>query len=228
MLVCKKLVFTLFDVFFVKGLRVMLLRLPRFSMMALMAVYVLIQSGCMPGQSRIYAPSISASSAGQEAMEMYDANKDGKISGAELDKVPALISGLVPLNSSKEKGITAADITARIEKWKESKSGRMAFSCTITRKGKPLAGAEVKFVPEKFLGSKMPVCTGTTSDLGYVSVSEPVEGPDDPKGIPPGYHRREITKAGENIPAKYNTQTIFGIEIAPDRQDTGGLIFDIK
>ncbi len=29
---------------------------------------------------------------GQEAMNLYDTNKDGKISGAEFDKVPSLLA----------------------------------------------------------------------------------------------------------------------------------------
>ena len=33
---------------------------------------------------------------------------------------------------------------------------------------------------------------------------------------PPGWYRVEITKAGENIPAKYNTHTTLGQEIALD------------
>ena len=47
-------------------------------------------------------------------------------------------------------------------------------------------------------------------------LSAPVNSPDDARGVPPGWYKVEITKTGENIAAKYNTQTILGIEIAPD------------
>lgn len=206
----------------------MVLRMARFSMMALMAVYLSIPAGCMRQPSRIVPPSIDADNAGLKALEMYDNNKDGKISGAELDKVPALKDALPVLNSNTDKGVAAADITARIKAWQETKVGRMTLSCLITRNGKPLEGAEVKFVPEKFLGDNVPVCTGTTKGDGYAMISVPLSGPEDYPGVPPGYYRVEITKAGENIAAKYNTQTIYGVEIAPDTRRSSDLIFDVK
>ena len=160
---------------------------------------------------------------------MYDTNKDGKISGAELDKAPALKQGLTNFKSTPEKGVTAADITTRIIAWQGTKVGRIgSVTCSVTRGGKPVAGAEVKFVPEKFLGDTMPVCTGTTGPDGYAPMSAPVNGPDDAPGVPPGYYRVEITKPGETIPAKFNTQTIFGEEVCPDKRRLTGYDYDLK
>ena len=48
--------------------------------------------------------------------------------------------------------------------------------------------------------------------------SVPVNGPDDVQGVPPGFYRVEITKAGEQIPAKYNTATTLGGEV-PQMED---------
>jgi len=212
-----------------KGLRVMVIRLAQFSMTALAAVSLLIQSGCIRSPSRIVPPSIDADAAGQEAIKMYDTNKDGKISGAEFDKVPSLKQLLPGVKSLRDKGVTAADITARLKAWQATRVGRIgSVNCHITRNGKPLAGAEVKFVPEKFLGTNMPVCTGTTGLDGYASMSAPVSGPDDVPGVPPGFYRVEVTKPGENIPAKFNTQTIFGDEVAPDIMRMTGYDFDLK
>jgi len=38
------------------------------------------------------------------------------------------------------------------------------------------------------------------------------------EGVAPGFYRVEITKTGENIPAKYNTETSFDQEVAIRRQ----------
>ena len=38
-------------------------------------------------------------------------------------------------------------------------------------------------------------------------------------GLSPGFYRVEITKEGDNIPAKYNTATTLGLEIGPMGQD---------
>ncbi|MGD0654415.1 MAG: hypothetical protein ABSA16_08740 [Thermoguttaceae bacterium] len=179
--------------------------------------------------SRIVPPSIDADTAGQEAIKLYDADHDGKISGAELDKVPSLVKGLPNFPSTKEKGVTAADITARIKAWQATRTGRMGgVVCKITRNGKPLAGANVKFVPEKFLGGNMPECSGTTGMDGNAKISVPLTGPEDVAGVPPGYYRVEVTMADGSIPAKYNTQTILGEEIFPDKRGGGGMSFDIK
>jgi hypothetical protein len=40
-----------------------------------------------------------------------------------------------------------------------------------------------------------------------------VKSAEDPKGIPLGFYRIEVTKDGESIPAKYNTETILGIDV---------------
>jgi hypothetical protein len=37
-----------------------------------------------------------------------------------------------------------------------------------------------------------------------------------PHGVRPGFYRVEITKPGEKIPAKYNTEAILGQEVVID------------
>ncbi len=169
------------------------------------------------------------SDAGERAMAMYDKNKDGKISGVELDLVPAIKDSLKNFNTTKEKGVTAADINNRVKAWQDTRVGLMgSTTCVILHNGKPLAGAEVKFVPEKFLSDSIQESTGTTTPEGFASMTIPVD-PNDPgrRGVPPGWYKVEITKTGENIPAKYNLQTTIGAELAPDvRGDQ--LRFDLK
>jgi len=47
-------------------------------------------------------------------------------------------------------------------------------------------------------------------------ISASTADPRVPAGVPLGFYRVEVSKAGENIPAKYNTDTTFGQEVAPD------------
>ena len=107
--------------------------------------------------ARIYPLDIDVEAAGQEAIKLYDTNKDGKISGAELDKAPALKAAMETMGTNKDKGITADDITARIKAWQATKVGRIGgVGCTIIRNGKPVEDAEVKYVPEDFHGENHP------------------------------------------------------------------------
>jgi hypothetical protein len=172
------------------------------------------------------APAIDAVAAGAKAIELFDANKDGKISGAELDKCPALKTAFEPVNPSDKLEITAAMIAARIKDWQDSKLGRVGLGCIVLHNGQPLKGAEVKFVPENFLDDKVPTATGKTDAKGTALIGIPDQLP---LGITPGFYRVEITKTGENIPAKYNTETIFGLGVPSHHLGMEeGLKYDLK
>jgi hypothetical protein len=179
---------------------------------------------------RFYPPPIDAKKAGKLALEEFDADKDGKISGEEFDKVPSLKSNLKRLDADGDGAVTAEEITERIKFWQDVlRVGRMAVHCTVLHNGEPLSGAEVKFVPEKFLGKYMKVAKGTTGPNGLCRLSIPLEGPDDPPGLPPGFYRVEITKPGEKIPAKYNTATTLGVDCLVDNEAViRGIRFDLK
>jgi hypothetical protein len=186
--------------------------------------------GGMP--PRINAPAFDPAAAAAKAMEFYDANKDGKISGEELDKAPGLKAALKVMRTDMEKGITADQISLRVQKWIDSRIGRTSLHCMVTHNGQPLAGATVKFVPEKFLSDALTeTASGVTNQNGMAMLSVPVQpGPDAlPPGLAPGIYRVEITKDGENIPAKYNTETVLGQEISLDNLDMQmGIKYNLK
>ena len=83
----------------------------------------------------------------------------------------------------------------------------MPVHCKVTHNGKALAGVTVTFVPEPFLGGGMQKGTGTTSSAGVANIVSPYAADPAIRGMSPGFYRVEITKSGEKIPAKYNTQT---------------------
>jgi hypothetical protein len=170
---------------------------------------LVVGAGCPSTPPKLHVPQVSASQAAAQAMEMYDADKDGKLSGAELQKCPSLAK-----LAAGGQGVTADVIAGRIQAWKNMGVARMPIGFTVLRNGKPLAGAEVKFVPEKFLGENMVVCTGKTNENGVANPSIPTSGElYDPEGIPPGFYRVEVTKPGTEIPAKYNAETVLGLEV---------------
>jgi hypothetical protein len=136
---------------------------------------------------------------------------------------------MAQIDTTGEKAITAAMITARVKAWQNSKLGRMSLSCTVLHNGRPLADAEVKFVPEKFLGENMKEASGKTDQNGVAMISIPTTDRKDPPGVAPGLYRVEVTKATEKIPAKYNTETTLGQEVALDAAGIReGLKFDLK
>jgi hypothetical protein len=179
-----------------------------------LACILVVFQGCEKRPARVLPPGIN-SSAGDDAIKDFDTDKDKKISGAELNKCPGLKAAIEQVDKEKTGGITADMIYARIKDWKDSKLGKMSVGCMITRNNQPLADADVKFVPEKFLGDKLVTATGKTDQNGQAMMTVPVDPakPNDPPGMPPGFYRVEITK-GTEVPAKYNTQTVLGQEVA--------------
>jgi hypothetical protein len=121
--------------------------------------------------------------------------------------------------------VTADAIANRIKQWQASHIGRMRIICIVLRNGKPLAGARVEFVPERFLGDNVRIALGETNDDG-VATMKSGSLQDGLIGVAPGFYRVEITKPGTEIPSKYNTATVLGIEVAIDsegiRQETVG------
>jgi len=192
---------------------------------------LVVGAGCDMGAKPIRPPSINPAAAAKAAVDVYDANKDGKISGEELDRCPALKNSLDKLNPKsagvtggdvaatrspvkkadlKDDGITADMLQNMMDGWLKRRFGRLTYACQVYHNGQPLAGAAVKFVPEKFLGTAIPAAEGTTGMTGTASMSIPTVKPE---GVTVGFYRVEITKDGEAIPAKYNTESTLGVGI---------------
>jgi hypothetical protein len=151
-----------------------------------------------------------ASDAGAQAIAKYDTNKDNKISGAELEKCPALKIAIKHFDGNGDGAVTADEINARlavIEKQKITTKGIMGG---LMRNGKPFAGAHIKFISESFLGDQVKTAEVDTDASGGFVV-----------GLNPGLFRIEVTKANEKVPAKYNTATTLGKEVAVDSGDFG-------
>jgi len=202
-----------------------------FSRLATGALLVAIGAnwGCWGGgPSRVKAPSIDAAAAASGALKKYDANGDGKISGTELDKAASLKSSLSVLDTNGDKAISEDEIKARIDSWLESQLGRMGLIVVVTRRGKPLEGAKVTLVPEEFLGGAVPKATGTTDEGGGASLTAVGAAIEGAEGVAPGFYRVEITK-GSEIPARYNTETTLGVEVAMDAPGIQeGIRFDLQ
>ena len=175
-------------------------------------------TGC--GSSRVRPPSVDAAAATKQAMAEYDANSDGTLDEKELERCPSLKSCLVHLvdtvGGKKKTSITAAELQERIASYYPGEIGTMTFTCQVLLSNRPLSGATVRLLPEKFLGSAIKPAKGTTDAEGYVNLqAEEIDAP----GMHCGLYRVEISKkdAGgqETIPARYNAQTILGQEVAP-------------
>jgi hypothetical protein len=199
-------------------------------------MFIVPMASCNRGPARVGQPGISPSGAGSSAIEAYDKNNDGMISGTELEAVPALKAAFPRFDTSGDKGVSADEIAARVNAWKAMRTGLASVRLHVTLDGQPLTGAEVVFEPEPFLGDEVKKATGTTNQFGDVAPTVAKEDRPDPTlpgGVHFGLYKVRISKktnGREIIPARYNTATTLGQEVAYD--DPGilnnNLAFNLK
>jgi len=185
--------------------------------------------GCGNSVPPAIVPDLPAASAASDALKLYDKNGKGFLDAKDLEQVPGLKAAIKQVDANHDGKISEQEIADRIKSWADSQIGRMPVMCRVMHGGKPLAGAKVVFVPEKFLGGKLQPGSGTTSAMGFASISCPYEANARVQGLSPGFYRVEISKEGERIPAKYTSETTLGAEVARDAEAAGnGLKFDLQ
>ena len=160
---------------------------------------------------------------------MYDTNKDGVIAGEELEKAGSIKSAMANIDANGDGKVSAEEITNRVQAWKDSKIGRMSLSCTVKYRGQPLPDATVTFEPEPFLGDEVKAATGTTDKFGMAVLTIPEVRP---PGVACGLYRVKISKqvnGKEQVPPRYNTNTILGQEVAMDAAGMEeGIFFNLQ
>ncbi len=189
--------------------------------------------GCSgSGPAAVRQVSVDASEASTAAMEQYDKNSDGAIDQTELAACPPLAAAIAELDADKDSKLSANEIAARIEKLYGSGSALATFNGTVALGGRPLAGAQVRFVPLGFLGEGVPAAQGVTDESGEV---RPALGdadlPDNLKGQPlirPGLYLVEVTHPERQIPARYNSATELGAVVDPTSRTGLAARFDLK
>ena len=172
--------------------------------------------GCFNTSSRPARPSLDPASAARAAMDQYDTNHDGKIDAGELKQCPSLSQAMDLMDTNHDGVLTLDEITARMQKWKNSPAVVMSGSVQVFLDGQPLAGATVTYEPEKFMGPAYQVASGVTDSAGFADIKG-----QDPKypGLYLGLYRVRISKqqgGHESLPARYNSESVLAKEVAPD------------
>jgi hypothetical protein len=182
---------------------------------------LLLGIGCS-GPNNVSPPALSPAEAASQALAEYDANKDGVLDEKELEKCPALKSALKKIDKNNDGRVSADEIAERLQLF-QRQGVLTSARVEVMLDGAPLERATVTLVPEKFMGPAFKQASAVTDPNGTAPLQ--VEGAY--KGlVPMGYYRVEVSKknAGgqEAVPARYNTQTILGQELAPEGEERGG------
>jgi len=193
-----------------------------------LAGLVLLTAGCSGGGGPGVAQGgaqVSPRDAANQALAEHDANKDGALDAKELESCPGLLSALKRVDKNNDGRLTADEISDRLTFFQQQ-GMQMDVTVEVTLDGRPLAGATVTLAPEKFLGPSVKSASVVTDEAGTGTLTTEGSGGG---SVACGYYSVQVSKnvqGRELIPAKYNTKTVLGHEVAPDvggRGSTGTL-----
>lgn len=187
-----------------------------------------VWAGCSSRPKAPDRPALSASAAGAAALKTCDANGDGRISADEAKACPAVKALFASADTDGDKTLTADEIANRASKWFAAGTTIMTAAPLVTLDGNPLTEAEVVFEPAAFLGEGFKECRGTTGSDGRAYLT----GADAKfPGVYVGAYNVRITKpvkGKESVPARYNTATELGCEVADDLPGLGAIEFKLS
>lgn len=182
----------------------------------LLFAVIAIAVGCNQGPKPIPVPYVDPTAASEQAISLYDSSGDGKLSVHELAACPGILGHLAIYDTNDDGSVSAEEISERISQLRSSRTGLTSLRIRVRMNGKPLKGAKVKLVPEKYLGDALKTAWGTTNGRGIATMDIKDEDSSTVEqgliGVHYGTYKIEITHPNVAVPAKYNSQTSLGYE----------------
>lgn len=197
-----------------------------------LACCLVAAAGCSGKPGRVAPPRVDSDAAAATAIGEFDKNGDQQLDAAELVASPPLAHVLSKYDANGDGLLSQAELAAGIRGWAEASMGATLWPFQVTFNGRPLEGAEVKIIPAPFLGDAIQPASGVTAQggrgaLGIALDALPANAPKRPI-VQPGLYRVEITHPTTAIPAKYNTATTLGLEVANDTFSPSGSIWALS
>jgi hypothetical protein len=190
--------------------------MPRFGcwfLWMVMAVPVLVLGCSTPLPDWMVPPPVDPRGIAQAIMAQADADENGSLEGKELATIPALQASLTPLDTNADRKLSRDEIETWLEQVKKDGVPQRDVSFKIMARGKPLANAAVKLVPEACMGGTIEAAEGKTDESGVVFLNIPTLRT---LGVRCGLYRLEVTGTranGRPIPAKYGKDSPLGYAV---------------
>jgi YD repeat-containing protein len=162
---------------------------------------------------------VDAERISQAILEQYDQDRDGRLSQGELASLPPIAGNRSWYDYDKDGQISGDELRAGLTEIFDPKVGLLTFNCSVTRNGKPLSGANVRFVPLPALQDAIPPVAGVTDKFGCAEMALaaedlPANAPTRVALVRPGLYLVQITHPEMSVPEEYNVSTKLGQEVS--------------
>jgi hypothetical protein len=176
--------------------------------------------GCDSGSARVKQLYVNSTSASEAAIKQHDKDGNGTLDSTELKSIASIGNVSDQYDTDRDGQISALEIRSRIDKWQAMKVAMVSCGFVVKLDGKPLPEAKVRLDPEPFLADTLRPCFGATDSRGRVTPSQEEASignqSDGLTGVPPGLYRISITHPKLEKLKQYHSETILGLQIAPD------------
>jgi hypothetical protein len=161
----------------------------------------------------------------RKCLAQLDENKDGSLSGGEIDSCPGLKQAMAYIDTNKDKRLSGDELSKRFQMYQNNAVGAIGVSVRVLNGELPIEGATVTFIPDDFLKDIIKGGSGTTDKSGTATIVG--EGTGAP-GLPAGLYRITVVK-GTEISPRFAQPATLGREIAAGGGRDAGLgTFDIQ
>lgn len=190
---------------------------------------VLLIFGCGPARpARVIPPSLDPAAVAAAAIAAADTDGDSAVDAEEIRTVPALAAALKQLDTDGDGKLTVAELRSWLETVQKSRVAITSFTATVSHKGKPLADATVRLIPEPFMGDGMQRGEAVTDAAGN---AVPTIRDSKYPGVNCGLYRVEIEGTGVDgklLPARYNTESTLGVAVGGLLPENGIITFILE
>ncbi|QEG36398.1 EF-hand domain-containing protein [Bythopirellula goksoeyrii] len=172
--------------------------------------------GCSRGPAAVHVPEVDPVESSKQAFELYDTDNDGQLSDTELAACPGIQMHLQLYDKDSDGSVSQQELEEQLNSLVSGQIGVTSLRIQVRLDGRPLPGAQIKLVPEMYLGDDVNVAYGTTNGRGTATMD--IRDEDSPAsdhgllGVHYGTYKVEVTHPEASIPEKYNTQTTLGYE----------------